>query len=317
MVKILLDGISINKIIEIIECKDNSLPRTKAIGLLSKFDYPGKERYLQSILEDESEEEDARVIAISTLSRIPTQESIDILTESLYFQNIIENKRLLRNILKGLTKIGDAKALSAIQSISITDNLSDLAKFAVGIISYRHQIPGNNFNVESHIHKVEKFEHELKISQIKDIENFLPLNTQYGIKLNKETGYKITFGNEIKDKIVLFNDNFFLRHTNLNKKNIIGVILTSDIEYHEYEVEYLITSTLSIKENKNDILIVRVDGKIHYTGFYQIISHDEIEFSINSCDQKDVLPLIIEGKLKEGNLIITKSGYSRELKNNM
>ena len=309
MVKIQLNEISLNKIIKVIEGKDDSIPRTKAIYLLSKFDYPEKENYLRTILDDETDQEDARIMAIITLSNIPTEKSKEILTQSLYFKNITDKKNLLENILKGLAKIGDRKSLDAIQSLNITDNISKLVVFASNIISYRHGLAGNNFTVLSNIHNRVNLEKELNISKIDAVENIFPLDTQYDLTLNKEIGYRIIFGNYIEDRIILFNNDFF-HECAILKKGIIGLVVTKPKEYYPYEVEYLITGTPSLIEDKKDIIIVRVDGKIHYRGYYQIINSDEVEFSINSLEEKDVVPLTIEGKMKKGELVIIKSGYS-------
>ena len=132
----------LERVIEVFQGRDTSLPRSDAFLLLASSAVQGKERLLASVVEDTSEPLSTRSAAAVAIGRIESPDAEEALLKLVKEAD----DRVLPDVLRSLGPIASPATLSVLDDLRVTPGSAiDLAaRYAAALISHRHRLAGHD-----------------------------------------------------------------------------------------------------------------------------------------------------------------------------
>lgn len=287
----------------LIECalgKDNKISRGIAINKLLYSNIKTSASILNKILSNDADEKMFRKLAATNLWKVNTRLSYNYLLKA---SKEIKDPEILIAIVKVLGRVGDKKALSALKWMHSSRNklLVQQAEFASSLISYRHNLRGNEINIPEQFIDMPDNDN-IKLNFVnpeqseKDIFKNSILEESYGIEFSEKGMFQYTCPGGVS--MLAFNKYIFQGNSiNLlmNQKNLLGVLATKNNEEGKYSVSYLILTSPAIKVGQVNILIHRISGVQAWAGTTSDVSSDMVKFKLRTATRIGIVPMELEG----------------------
>lgn len=293
--------------------KNQSLPRSIAIKMLSLSNVPRSADILYKVLESNSEVPKFRRLAAIELWRANTAEAHDYLMKAVA---TVKDQTTLISVVKCLGRVGDQRALQAI--LSIKENAQGLlaaqATFAASLISYRLGLKGNDLPVPSQYVNIPSTARRHRLSFVvpsqaeADIFTDCMAHEPYGIELSPNLqqfvcpggAWVVGFNREIaKAKAIEI-----LR----SRKTLMGIVAAKHSEDGRYSASFLIFTAPNANEAHVDITVTRITGEVAWTGVMTSISADQANLVIRTVGRIGIVPMELEGTINsKGEIKITNA----------
>jgi hypothetical protein len=296
-----------------------ALPPGHAMSLLLASHHPGAHRILQEVLENEHESPAVRALAARHMELLPASSVQDILLSNIN----IEEETIRLEIIRILGRIGDRRALPAVQQIrrQCTGRLVEHAEFAKTLIAYRWAMKTSSYRfpttadivslpagcrLRARRLPVTRSEFDCCVVSLAD--------EPFGIEYAERQAFRIEF--EDTRWMVLFNRNLsgrsasdFLRTSN----NILGVVAEWSFEEEEYHTLLLILSTPSPDKSAVTLHLHTPGGELRYIGTGAITSNG-VTFNLETVSQTGLV-LEVRGAFLNGEVKLEEIFYVSSLKN--
>ena len=306
--------VKVEKLRNVLEGNDKSIPRTKVISMLHLTNFPNKEEILGSLLENQNESNGYRHLAISTLGKIDTERAREVLIKNLN----ISDQRLIASIVLALSRYGDKSSLDAIIGVrqKLTDFARSQAEFAASLISYRLGIAENELprHSEGDFQGLQPNSKQIAVKKPSQSELDLCFRSigekPFGIRPTEKGSVQLTGDKETF--IVLLNHEFAsaeMIKTLFERKAILGIVSQKNLETQKYFVSYLILTSPRDQGSEISIWVVRSHGKIVLAGNAKP-KDGVINFQIRSISQAGAQPIAIEGSIKNDKFDLELASFS-------
>ena len=292
------------------------VPRGWAISQVPFADIPDRAGVLQKILASENDDLKARRLAASALWRLNTPESRDAL---LAAAEEVSDPRLLANVVKLLGRVGDERALAAIEKIRGRGQgvLSEHAAFAASLISYRLGLPGNDLPVPR------QFE-PLPPTDQRRIEFVSPPPEEVGLfrKCLENEPYDIAVSGDGMLQIRCARTTWMLAFTERfaaadsvaplqKQKSVIAMLASKNTEDGRYSVAFLFFASPGRGGKQVDLLGHRITGEQAWAG--RIEANEKgggVSFTLRTAGRLGIVPIEIDGVWRKGGKIETARALS-------
>ncbi len=285
---------------------DTSIPRKKAVQLLQTVNFPEKIQDYQNLLENEDESSDIRYLAAIGLYKANTPEAVDILIRNSQTQN----QNVLAAIMKGLGRIGDQRALSAIMRVANrAGGAASQAEFAAGLISHRFGLVGNDLRIpvaSEYLPPPRGTTSQIRVAAPPEteVEIYLRSLVSQPFGIEHDLNHLYQFQCERNRLMLAFNQAF----TNSDaiqalqvRKTLLGVIATRNEETESYSMAYLLLTSPTAQANISNLLIHRSTGDLVFSGTAQV-KGSNADFSIRSISRPGAFSVDIAGSFEAGRL---------------
>lgn len=294
----------LEKIRNVVLGNDVSFTRPAAMSLLLRSDSPNKDHDFATVLEDEVVPARIRHLAAVMLAKVDTRAAQDILIRNL----AIRDERVRTGVLIGLGRIGDMRALEAIER---SNDQSKPAQFAMTLIAHRLGVEGHELTVpdEKGLLKIPANSArpvEWQRADAGDVRVALRSLAQdpFGIAYAEAPAYQIRCGE--RQLMVLFNrelaaQNMIKRAS--DRKALAGVVALRNESNGLYSVSLLLLTSPSAKNEAVHLLLCHTNGDIGYAGL-ALVKDNSAEFSLWAVDRAGAFPIRFEGTFHDGRLEI-------------
>ena len=259
-------------------------------------------RILGDFVADETVDLTVRSTAALALGSIPLPEAEHSLLANLY----AAAPTLQFNVLKSLGQIGSQESLERLNRLR-PGNFEFVKKqhnFARALIAHRHNLPGEYLPFRKGLTRkrtkdtelIELTLHPLAPRQVRH-NAARRRGSAYGITLSSRRGFELTAGkarwglflNELLDQEGLFS---LVRQ----RKLITGILSRWDDLTDGFSTQYVILT--DPKEAATEIMVVRSDGEIVYTGQADV-QGGLISFAMSDVKRPGTAPTSVRGTLTE------------------
>lgn len=280
--------------------KDPSLSRARSINLVPSSQVSNREEVLRSVLENEGDDPSLRRLAAIALWRVNTAEAREAL---LAAAETVKDPTALLGVAKSLGRVGDERALAALQAIRGRDErpLVEQASFAASLLSYRLGLPGNDLPVP---HEFEKMPPSNQGSirfvtpEPEEVERFFAgyQSEPYDIELSRESLRQVFCTGAVW--MLALNrafDNADGLAALRKRKSVVGLLASRNPEKGSYSVGFLLLAAPAQGRDHVDFLIHRSTGEPAWAGAITFDAGGEARFAIHTAGRIGIVPVEMEG----------------------
>lgn len=312
-VGIVLPDSSLDHLKDVVVGRATTIPRARAMTLLSNFAFPEKDRFYASLLEDQSETPRIRRLAAMCLERVQTPAAL----ASLIKNTQIRDEEVLSAVLMALGRRGNQAALEAILRVEdkVTAFIATQARFAAALVSHRLGLPGNDLPFPDSKEFLEPTTRDVSPIQINlagESEAEMSLRALDRVLLEIEFARECIYQVRCERVIhmVAFNQDFTGANDFkklIQRKALLAVVTTRSAESKAHYVTWLVLTSPVKQANAFQILISRPDGQLIFGGTGRITERNA-EFSIRAVARPGGNPVQLEGTFNDCKLEI-KAGF--------
>lgn len=290
---------------------DLSVSRTRAINLMPSSKIPNRAELLRNVLENDGDDPKLRRLAAIALWRVNTADARDALLSAA---ETVEDPMVLTGVVKSLGRIGDQRALDAIQAIRDRSEgtLAAQASFAASLISHRLGLPGNDLPVPSKYEKMPRSNQgsiQLAAPEAREVEQFLEdfQSQPYDIELSRESLRQV-FCTGATWMLAFSRDFAAAELAALRKqKSVAGLLASRNPETGHYSVAFLLL-TAPGEGDRVDVLFHRSTGEQAWAGVLTSGGRDAGSFAIHTAGRLGIVPIELEGVWSgHGKLELTRA----------
>jgi hypothetical protein len=292
--------------------RDQSVSRARAINLMPSSQAPNRAELLRTVLENDGDDSKHRRLAAIALWRVNTAEAREAL---LAAAETVDDPSVLTGVVKSLGRVGDQRALAAIQAIRDRSEgtLAAQASFAASLISHRLGLPGNDLPVPRKYEKMPRSNQgsiQLAAPAAEEVERFLEdfKNEPYDVDLSRESLRQV-FCTGATWMLALSRDFAAVDHAALRqRKSVAGLLASKNPESGRYSVAFLLFTAPGEGKDQVDVLIHRSTGEQAWAGAITSGGQGKASFAIHTAGRLGIVPIEVEGVLSgHGKLELTRA----------
>ncbi|HEX6160607.1 MAG TPA: HEAT repeat domain-containing protein [Thermoanaerobaculia bacterium] len=291
------------------------LPRGRAISQVPFSKIPDRAGVLRKILDNEEDGLTARRLAASALWRLNTPEAREAL---LAAANETGDPRLQSNVVKLLGRVGDRRALAAIEKIRDRGRafLPEQAAFAASLISYRLGLPGNDLPVPRQFEPLPPTDHrriEFVPAPPEEVALFRQsLEEQpYDIPVSNDGMLQIRC--ERTRWILAFTETFAAADSVAplqKQKSVVALLAGKNSEDGRYAVAFLFFASPARGSKQVHLLGHRTTGEQAWAGTIEPGEQGGVRFSLRTAGRLGIVPIELDGVWRGGGKLETTTALS-------
>jgi hypothetical protein len=307
---------------------DDRMPKQIAAKLFIDSKSLNKEEFLNDLIEkkltmfDQYDDQAVSdlIILFHALDELDTEKSRKTIMK---YSLRINSELLLSSILKSLARICDRHSLKVVlpHIENNSDHIRKLARFAASVISYRHNIEGNELErpKDSDFLSLGSIKKQIVISisnsSIRHKYDEFIEKKYYQLQLDDRLSLELSFSNPTQpyELSILFDQDLVRKGFRklVERKALVAIAVSKLNERQQNYARYLVFSSPS-KTSKNaaDILVTDIDGDICVCGSMEI--EKTIAISLRSVRSFGI-PVIIKGSFDGNTIQMRQAEYSSPL----
>jgi hypothetical protein len=290
-----------------------------ALSLLGRKTYPGKLTDMQRVLLDEKEASRLRQMAAVELSRMGTDESLEVLMRA----GDVQDEFVLRGVMKGLSTLGDRRSLDLVARYIDTAAdtrdraaLNQAAHWTATLISYRLGAEGFevDFPKRSRFARIDPEQAqpiEWQAALSEDVEEGISSLSAEGLgfKLQPRTATALQCAD--RRLMLLFSADITRLETTrqwVSQKSVLGVVALRDEsgvaeKGHQWKARYyLLTQPIKDDEGQFHIFVTNTRGTLILAGTARLEERQVVAFTLRAVQRPGMRPVGIDGVYRDGNL---------------
>jgi len=303
------DALSLKHLRNVVAGRETTFPRSRAMAMLQRSDFPNKHRDFEAVLENEKESSDIRSLAAISLGKIATTAALAILVKNLH----VSDERVLAGVMKALGRVGDRTTLDAILTAKTyaTGLALREAEFATILIAHRMGLEKSEalaIETGEHLEPEAHCARPFRIKQADDADAELCLRSfahqPFGIEFSETPIYQARCGRNTW--MIALNREFSAKDCviTLGRRNaFFGVVALRSEQTRLYSAAFLLLTSPTRERDAVDILVYRPNGKLTFRGTARMAG-SRAEFAIRSVAQPGAFAVKIEGAFADGALDI-------------
>ncbi len=291
--------------------KETSIPRGWAISLVPAAGVRDAPGLLRKVLENEGEALKPRRLAAAALWRTNTAESRQVLLDAV---QTVKDPWLLTGIVKFLGRVGDERALEAVQAIQSGGEgiLAAQASFAAALIAHRLGLPGNDLPVPRQYEPMPPTDQRrIKFTppRPEEVELFAQClrDEPYDIPIDRSSQLQIQCGGG--RWMLAFSEAFAAAAGSAlrKRKTVVGLLAVKNTEDGRYSVAFLLFSAPRPDDKQVAFLVHRTTGEQAWAGVIEPGATGEAKFALHTAGRLGIVPIEVEGVWRKGKLETTKA----------
>ena len=291
--------VSEQTLIQAAEGREASIPRGWAISQVASSGVREPAGLLRRILAKEGDDVKSRRMAASALWRLNTPEAREGL---LAAAASVKEPRVLAGVVKLLGRVGDERALAAIERIKARgeDLLAEQAAFAAALIAHRLGLPGNDLPVPSEFEPLPPTDQrrmDFRPPPPEEVALFLKClqDEPFEVAVSRDALQQIHCGDSLW--MLALTEQFIAAGSSgaiQKQKHVVALLAAKNNVDGRYSVAFLVFSSPG-RGRQAHLLVHRVTGEQAWAGSIEAGDSGEIRFALRTAGRVGIVPIELEG----------------------